>query len=195
MLSLFTQSFTSSVIFLSSSLWCFLWARTQFYWVTCHLSALHLLSTVLSSSSSSLYLAFILHYRPTLSCLPLHPCISPSPLYFFYPLTSSFSLYSPSAVSWPLVSSFYLSSLFLPSSIPPPVFLQLLTWIGSPAVHAHWSNQSVHSPFLPYQNLKASISLLIFLHSFRLPLSLSVGPSSHLETEFSAVFLFLPPLI
>lgn len=171
--------------------------KTQF-WVTCHLSALHLLSTVLSSSSSPLYLAFILHYRPTLSCLPLHFFISLSPPLLLSP--SHFLLFTVLTVcrllTFRLVFlSLHLSSLFLPSPIPPPVFLQLLTWIGSYAIHALWSNQSVHSHFLLIKTWRPPFPLLICLHSFRLPQSLSVEPSSHLDSEFSAVFLFLPSLI
>lgn len=129
---------------------------------------------------------------------PLHLFISPSPPLLLSP--SHFLLFTVLTVcrllTFRLVFFVFISPpFFLPSPIPPPVFLQLLTWIGSPAVHALWSNQSVHSPFLHIKTWRPPFPLSICLHSFRFPQSLSVDPSSHLDSEFSAAFLFLSSLI
>ena len=136
-------------------------------------------------SQPSIYTQSIFHNHPKPSTL-----LSPSHFLLFTVLTVCRLL------TFRLVFFVFISPpFFLPSPIPPPVFLQLLTWIGSPAVHALWSNQSVHSPFLHIKTWRPPFPLSICLHSFRFPQSLSVDPSSHLDSEFSAAFLFLSSLI
>lgn len=113
------------------------------------------------------YLAFILCYGPTLS--PLHSSFHLSILlYFFHPLTSSFS-YCIHCPPSPNLSSHHSISPSLLSCLPSPIF-SVVNLNLFPSCTCTFGNYSVHPPFCSSKLCFTPSCLLTSLLSICFPL-------------------------